>query len=152
MIGVDEHFRRAGAAYHQIRQLKVLGKIFEANWTALNAFGQLHRPLEGSIGHHQTAHAVALQMARHQIAHFTGADQHDGLIVETVENPPGEIHRDRAHRHRAAADPGFAAHAFGDGERTMEQAMQDRPDGSRLLRRVVILFQLAENLRFADDK
>ena len=29
--------------------------------------------------------------------------------------------------------------------------MQDRADGPRLLRRIVVFFQLAEYLRFADD-
>ncbi len=138
-IGADQHVRGAGATDDEIGDLEIAGEILEANRAALNFLRQLDRAIEGPIGHHHAAHAVASQAARHQIAHLAGSDQHDRLVVEPIENSFRQIDRDRAHRHGAAADAGLAAHPFRDREGPMKQPVQNRADRARLLRGIVVL-------------
>ena len=58
---------------------------------------QLNRAFKGTIGDHQAAYAAALQVARHQVAHFPGANEHDGLVFQAIEYPLCQIHRHRTH-------------------------------------------------------
>ena len=138
--GIDHEIRHSRATDDEIGHFEIARKIIKTNGITADSFGQRHRALKGPIGNHKRLHAVALQMTRQQIAHFTCPNQHNRLVVESIENAPCQIHRDRAHRHRATTDAGLAAHPFRHREGTMEQAVQDRAHRSRLLRRVVILF------------
>ena len=50
------------------------------------------------------------------------------------------------------ADGGAVADLFGDGEALLEEALQYAADGARFFAEVVGLFELAEDLRFAEDE
>ena len=90
-------------------------------------------------------------MARGQLRHLARAHQHRGLVAERIEDLARETHRDRADRDRAVADQGGLAHAFGDLKGLVKCAMEHQPDRRGLRRLRVCEFQLAKNLRLAND-
>ncbi len=111
---------------------------------------QLDRVVEGARRHHDGAAAARLQMARDELAHLAGADQHDRLVVESLEDGARQIRRDRRHRHRFPGDAGLGADTLGDRERAVEGLVEDRARGAGTGRRHVLLLHLPEDLRLAD--
>ena len=65
------------------------------------------------------------------------------------EDALGELDRRRRHGDRRAADVGLRAHVLGDGERALEQPVQDQPERARGFRRAHRLLHLAQDLRLA---
>ena len=112
---------------------------------------RLDRALEGAVGDHQRADALGEQLARRELAHLAGADQQRRLVVEGVEDVARQLDRRRADRHRLLGDAGLGAHALGHRERLVEAAMQHAPRRADGRGHRVLLLQLAEDLRLADD-
>ena len=95
--------------------------------------------------------ALLDEMAGGELGHLAGADEEDGLAFERVEDLAGEIDGDRGDGDGAGADLGFGADLFGDGEGALEEAFEGGGDGADLAGDGVGLFDLAEDLRLADD-
>ena len=129
---------------------RYFGEVLERHRRAAEVARQLDGAVERAVGDHHVADAVAEQMARRQLAHLAGADQHRGLVLETVEDRARQLDRRRADRHRAAGDAGLGAHPLGDRERLVEPAVQHRAGGADAGGAGVELLQLAEDLRLAD--
>ncbi len=72
-------------------------------------------------------------------------------FVELAEYLFRQINRREGDRHRVSPDLGIGAHALGDAERMLEQAVENRVDRFAAARLVVGFLELAEDLRFADD-
>ena len=98
------------------------------------------------------ADLLRVQVARRELDHLAGADQERRVPLEAREHAPRELDAGGGDRDRARADRGFRAHALGDGEGGLEQAIEQRAGRARLLRRAVGVLELAEDLRLAEDQ
>ena len=76
----------------------------------------------------------------------------DVAALEVAEDLARERDGGEADRHRARAEAGLGPHALADGERRVEQAVEDRPRRLRVGRDGVRFLHLAEDLRLADDE
>ena len=97
-------------------------------------------------------HALRLHVLRRELAHLAGAEDDDVAAVEVAEDLSREGDGRVADRDRARAEVGFRPHALADGEARVEEAIEQRAGGVGLPGGAVRLFDLAENLRFADDQ
>ncbi len=68
-----------------------------------------------------------------------------------AEDLAGEIDGDGGDGDGVCADAGLGADALGDGEGSLEEGVERRGDGSDVAGDGVGLFDLAEDLRLADD-
>ena len=161
LLALPQHLDR-GIARHQrllrlhgtddhVRQPEIAAVVLETDGAGLETIRQFHRLLEGAVGDHQAVHAVLHQVAHQRFTHGAGADDHDGLFLQPVENAPGQIHRHRAHGHRPVGDARVLPHPLGHGEGAVEEPVEDAADGARLLRDGVVLLQLTEDLWLAHD-
>ena len=69
-----------------------------------------------------------------------------------VKEAVGEFDAGGRDRDVVCADGGAVADLFGNGEALLEEAFEDAADSARLLAEAVGLFDLAEDLRFAEDE
>ena len=147
----DEVVGRAGGADHDVGELQVFRDAIEGYRDALELARQRNRALERAGGDHHAADALGLQMARGELAHRPGADQHRGLVVELLEDRPREVDGRRRDRHGFAGNARLRAHALRDGERAVEDSMQHGSGRAGERRLLVMVLHLAEDLRLADD-
>ena len=97
-------------------------------------------------------HALRLHVLRRELAHLSGADHDHRAPVEIAEDLFRERNRGVADGDGAGAQSGFRPDALADGKGRVEQAVEQRTGGFGVLGGAVRLFDLAENLRFADDQ
>ena len=64
-------------------------------------------------------------MTRRKLGHLSGANQKRGVSLQRVEYLLAEFHRHVADRNSVGADARFGAHAFGDTEGVVNQAIQN---------------------------
>ena len=107
-----------------------------------------HRPADDR----HVPDALRLHVLRGELAHLAGAEDDDRAAVEVAEDLLGERDRGVADRDGAGAERGFRPHALADGEGRVEQAVEQRSGGFGLPGGAVRFFDLAENLRLADDQ
>ena len=118
----------------------------------LQALGDALRAIEAAVGDDHAADLLRVQVPRGELDHVAGADQERRVALEAAEDAARELDAGGCDRDRARADGGLAADLLGDGERRLEQPVQQRARGARLLRRAVGVLQLAEDLGLAEDQ
>ncbi len=89
---------------------------------------------------------VAHQVPGRQLAHLARPHQEDVALAKLAEDLQRQLHRHRGDRDRVPADTGLAAHSLGGGDRPVAKCVQDRPQRPRLLRNLVGLLHLPEDL------
>ena len=91
------------------------------------------------------------QVAGGEFAHLAGADDEDRLPFQRAEDLLGEFDRNRGDGDRRRSDGGLGAHALGDGEGAAEKLVELTANRAYCAGSRVGLFDLAEDLGFADD-
>ena len=94
-------------------------------------------------------HTLTAQVLRRQRADLAGADDEHSTAVQPSEDLSRQRHGCEAHRHRALAEGGFAAHALADAERPVKHLVQERPGAATFRRRLEGALHLAEDLWFS---
>ena len=94
--------------------------------------------------------AAAHEMLRRQLAHLARAHEQHVLVLQLAEDLARQLDRDVGDGDRVATDARLRAHALGRGQRAIAQRVEGRAQGARLLRRLVGLLDLPEDLRLAD--
>ena len=89
-------------------------------------------------------------LARRELAHLAGADEQHRAVAQLAEDLPRELDGDVRDGHGVAADRGLGARALRRGDRAVAQRVQHRAEAARLLRGLVRLLHLAEDLRLAE--
>src|SRR5579884_2694639 len=92
-----------------------------------------------------------MEVFRGELAHFAGANDHDGMAAQGAEDGAGELDRGVAYRDCHLADAGFRAHALGDAEGAGEDVFEKAADRTFRSRERVRGLDLAEDLGLADD-
>ena len=116
---------------------------------ALEELGHFDGALVGAVGDEDVRAPRAAQVAGGQFAHFAGADDHDGAVVERAENLARQFHRGVADGDGHLADAGLGAHALGDAEGAAHQAVQPAAERAAILGGGVGGLELSQNLRLA---
>ena len=93
--------------------------------------------------------AAADQRSRGQLAHLARAHQQDVLVLQLAEDLARQLDRHVRDGHRVVADAGLRARPLGRGQRPVAQRVQGAAQRARLLRGVVGLLHLAQDLRLA---
>ena len=119
---------------------------------AVEFAGQISGTLQRAVGDQNAFHAMALQMTGGQLGHFTGADQHHGLVAQAAEDTLCQFHGTGGDVHRLLADLGFRTRAFGCLEGGLIQAMQNMSGSSRSQCMFISRFHLTEDLRLAEHQ
>ena len=96
--------------------------------------------------------AVRVQMPRGQRNRFARADEQRRVLLEALEHGARQSHRRRGDRHGIRADARLRAHALGDRESRLQQAIEIRPGDALIERGAIGIFQLAEDLRLAEHQ
>ena len=71
---------------------------------APDAIGQFHGPLVRAVADPQTHRVPGQQVFERDLAHFSGADHEDRLVVEAGEDLPGEVDGHTADADSAGGD------------------------------------------------
>ena len=97
-------------------------------------------------------HAFFLQVAQAFFGHFAGADHQCFLVVESLEDLPGEVgHGHAGNAHAPLVDGRFAGHAPRHPQRRLKQRVHQRPRVVLLGGHLVGLLHLGQDLRLAED-
>ena len=89
-------------------------------------------------------------MRRAELDHLARADEQNGLLRHRREDPLRHPDASRGHGDRVRADVGVRADLLGDGEGSLEELVQHRPQGAGVLGGADGLLQLAKDLRLAE--
>jgi len=137
-----------GGGENDVGLVQLIEQVVEADRLAVEFVRQPLRPLEGPVGNHQPAHAVVEEVLGRQFAHLAGADQHDGLVGEIVEDLAGQLHGGKGDGNRRGGDLRFGADPLGNGKGLVEKTVEDDARGPVFGGVTVGCLDLAENLRF----
>ncbi len=88
-------------------------------------------------------------MLHGQLRHLSGPDEQGALALQGAEDFAPQFDRGIADRDGAVADAGFRTDALGDKKGLMEQPVEDNPGRFLFRGDAVSLFDLAEDLGFA---
>ena len=88
-------------------------------------------------------------MGRGQLDHLARSDEQEPLVGDCREDALGQLHGRGGHRYRCGADVGLTTNVLRDGERALEQAIQDEAKAAGGFRAPHRLFHLAQDLRLA---
>ena len=112
--------------------------------------GQLAGPLEMPVDHGDPPRALVAEVTQRFLGHLARADHQRLLVVESLEDLPGEVgHGHAGNAHAALVDGRFGGHAAGDADGRLKGRVQQRPGVVVLDGRLVRLLHLGENLRLA---
>ena len=155
VLGAEDGMRRAGGADDDVGAAGGVIEMLEFDDLGDNGAGKLlgHAAgaLGGAIADENFAGALLHKMARGNLAHFACADEKDGAALKRAEDFAGEIDGHGCDGDGVGADAGFAARFFCGGERALQQVIELRGDGSGGAGHGEGFFDLAENLRLADN-
>ncbi len=113
--------------------------------------GDLLGAVFGAVADEQRGAALLDEVAGGEVGHLARADEQDGLGVQRAEDLPGELGGDRGDGDGGAADLGFGADLFGNGEGTLKKGVERRLDGADFPADGPGLLDLAEDLGFANS-
>ncbi len=113
--------------------------------------GKVDGPFQGAVGDNHLLDALGNEMLGREFGHLAGAGQQHAFFVQVAEDFPGHLHRGIADRDGAAADVGFGPDPLGNGEGLVEKTVEQQAGGLGFRRAAIGLFELAQDLRFADD-
>ena len=148
----DEHVVAARRADDDVGFVQLCGQLFEADGEAAVRFGQGLGVREGAVGDDEALDVVVFQVFGDELRGFARADDECGAAVVVVKEAVGEFDAGGGDGDVVGADLGAVADLFGDGEALLEEALQHAADGARFFAEVVGLFELAEDLRLAEDE
>ena len=132
--------------------MQLCGQLFEADGEAAVRFGQGLGVREGAVGDDEALDVGVFQVFGDELRGFARADDECGAAVVVVKEAVGEFDTGSGDGDVVGADGGAVADLFGDGEALLEEALQHAADGAGFFAEVVGLFELAEDLRFAEDE
>ncbi len=112
-------------------------------------FRQVAGALQGSVGNDDTPHALFMEVTGDQGDGLAGADQQGLAAAEVAEDLLGQADRGKGHRHRVLTDRGVGAYRLGGVEGGLEQAPQQRTDGTGLAGHGIGRLELTKDLWFA---
>ncbi|MCY1411063.1 hypothetical protein D9M71_264450 [compost metagenome] len=130
---------------------QLLGHVGQQHGVGTEFLGQQAGALQGAVGDHDALHPLLMQVAGDQGDSFTGADQQCLAAVQVGEDLPGQADSGKCHGNRVLADGGVGTHRLGGTEGGLEQATEQRADGTGLTRHGVGGLHLAKDLRLAED-
>ena len=90
-------------------------------------------------------------MAGRKFAHFSGADDHDALVVEAIKDLARQLYGRKRDRDSVAGDRGFGTDPLGHREGFMQETVEDESGGFKLGGIAIGGFDLTKNLRLAKD-
>jgi hypothetical protein len=152
-VGPGNHVPRAGRGTDQdVRARERLVEPIQRHGAGLQFLRQFLGRLAAAVQDQQLGDIMVAEVASAQLHHFPGAHQHHRVAVQVAEDLPGEHDGRVGHRHGVIADAGTGADVLGGRESMLEQAIQHRPQRAGLVRLLPGLFQLAQDLRFAQHQ
>ena len=151
VLAAEDGMRRAGGADDDVGFGGCFVELIEGDDPAVEGLGKLAGALLRAVGDEDGACSLLHEMAGCEFAHFSCADEEDGAAVERAEDFAGQFDGDRGDGDGVGADGGFGADALGCGEGGLEEMFELAGDGASGAGDGKSVFDLAENLRFADD-
>ena len=124
---------------------------FGLNRGASEVGGQFFGAGLGSVDDENGCGALLDEVTRGQLGHFSSTDKEDGLALQRAEDFAREVYCYGSNGDAARANLGFSPNLLRDGEGSLEKRFELSGDGADLAGDSVGLFDLAEDLGFADD-
>ena len=152
VFAADEGAVAARRADDDVGFVQLCGQLFEADGEAAVFFGQRLCVGKGAVGDDEALDVVVFQVFGDEACGVACADDERGAAVVVVVEAVGEFDPGGGDGDVVGADLGAVADLFGDGEALLEEALQYAADGARFFAEVVGLFELAEDLRLAEDE
>ena len=147
----DQRLPRTGGAKDDVGPLEQGGELGQVHRHSRHLAGDLLRPAGAAIGDEELARRAPVQFARGELGHLSRSDEQHGAAGEIAEHLAGELDGHAGHRDGAASDLRLGAHSLRGRLRPGHEAREIRAGGAVLLRGLVRLLDLAEDLRFPDD-
>ena len=142
---------RAGRADDQVGRGQRTVKFLPRPGLALPRACPLDGPLEAAIDDGDPPGPFVAEITQGFFRHLTRPDDERFLVVEALEDLPGEVgHGHAGNAHATLVDGGFAAYAAGDADGGLKGHVQQRAGGLKLAGRLVGLLDLGQDLRFAE--
>src|SRR5262249_12276125 len=111
---------------------------------------EVRRTLEAAVADTNRLRLLTERLRR-RFRHLARADEENGSIGEIAEDATCKIDRDARDADRAGAELRLGTNALRDGERAADAAREMASKRTGLDRGVVRVFDLAEDLRLAED-
>ena len=151
VFSAEDGVRRAGGADDDVGFGGGFVELFEWNDAAVEGLSELTGAFERAVGDEDGSGTLLDEVAGGEFAHFAGADEEDGAALQRSEDLAGKFDRDRCDGDGVGADGGFSADTLGGGEGGLQQMFELAGDGAGSARDGEGFFDLAEDLRLADD-
>ena len=148
---IDDRLAGAGAGDDDVGGDQGFVEALPAERSTSDRGRELGRSLGAAVDHADLAGPCPTQVHRGQPGHLAGAEQRDASPLELAKDAAGQVDRDRGDRGPAAGDVGLAADPLGPAKGHGQAAIEDRSDGLALAGDLPGVFDLAEDLRLADD-
>ncbi len=127
-------------------------KFLPRSRLALPLLGALAGAIETPIDDGDPPGPFVTEVAEGFFGHFTSPDDERFLVVEALEDLPGEVgHGHAGNAHATLVDGRFRAYAAGNADGGLKGRMQERAGGLALGGRLVGLLHLGQDLGFAQD-
>ena len=140
-----------GATDHHIGILQQMGDGLQRMGVARKFFGELLTAFRTAVGYGESLHPMLPQMGRHQLDGIPGTDQQHRFAFETAQQLLGQTYGSIGDTDRGRTNGGLRAHPLCHAEGPVQQAIQYRPGGTVIRRRLIGILDLTENLRLSDD-
>ena len=143
-------FGGAGGTDDDIGMRQMFGKFVPRDGLGGEALRQFFGACHRAVGHEHLAHPLPDEVAGRQLRGLAGAEHHDGMPSQVLEDFLRQLHRGVADGHGVVADTGLTAGGLGDVEGAFKEVMEDGAGSAGVTGGVVGGFHLAEDLRLAE--
>ena len=126
--------------------------MLEPDSVPFEFLGQFLGPFEGAVRDHDVLHAVAQEVLGGELGHFACAQKHDVFPVQVAEDLLGKLDRGGADGNRPLRQSGLRTDPLRDGDRLLDQFVQDRAGGLGLKSNIEGILELAQDLGLAEDQ
>ncbi len=117
---------------------------------APNAAASFSPRSSGAVGNRHAAwDGWAAKCGGDQLNHLARAHKQHANLRQIFKQLAGQAHGSGGHADAVRADFGAAAHLFGHGKAALKELVQGAAQGAGVFGRAHGVFELAENLRFA---
>src|SRR6185437_13100702 len=151
VLGAEDMVRSSRRADHDVGFGGGLVELIERNDPAVEGFSKLAGAFHCAICDEDRACSLLNEVARCEFAHLSGSNEEDSATVERAENLAREVDGYGGDGDGVGPDCSLSANFLGGCEGRLKQMLELAGYSSGGTGRGESLFDLTENLRFAND-
>ena len=131
--------------------MKPIGQFRQAHHFSTILIGEFFTAVHAAIGDGHAAWVFGRKVGHHQLNHFASAHKQNFDFGEVFKNLTCQANRCGRHADGMGANFSGRSHLFGDCKTALKQLVQGAAQGAGLFCGSDRIFELTQNLRFAQD-